>query len=84
MKAAMFGDDASRCSNGLTAKKFREATPEERVIYRRWLRGAIVFYSGAVVGVRCPCGGELFEHRADAIHETVDTCDSRVTASPVG
>jgi hypothetical protein len=45
MEAAMFGDDASRCSNGLTAKKFREATREERVIYRRWLRGAIVFYA---------------------------------------
>ena len=41
----MFGDDASRCSNGLTARKFREAPPEERVIYRRWLRGAIVFYA---------------------------------------
>jgi len=40
----MFGDDATRCSNGLTAQTFREATPEERVVYRRWLRGAIVLY----------------------------------------
>lgn len=40
----MFGDDAMRCSNGLTAQTFREATPEERVVYRRWMRGAIVLY----------------------------------------
>jgi hypothetical protein len=45
MEAAMFGDDASRCSNGLTAQKFREATPEERIVYRRWLRGAVALYS---------------------------------------
>jgi hypothetical protein len=44
MEAAMFGDDASRCSNGLTAQKFREATAEERIVYRRWLRGVVAVY----------------------------------------
>jgi hypothetical protein len=38
------GDDAGRCSNGLTAQKFRDATPEERLIYRKWLRGMVLFY----------------------------------------
>lgn len=47
----MFGDDAGRCSNGLTAQKFREATPEERIVYRRWLRSAIVIYT--VLFVMC-------------------------------
>jgi hypothetical protein len=37
-----FGDDAAHCSNGLTAQKFRDATGEERAIYRRWMRGTIV------------------------------------------
>ncbi len=40
------GDDAGRCANGLTAKRFREATEEERAAYRRWLRGIIFFYCG--------------------------------------
>ena len=38
------GDDASHCSNGLTAQKFREATPEERKVYRKWLRGMVLVY----------------------------------------
>jgi hypothetical protein len=38
------GDDAAHCSNGLTARKFREATPEERSTYRKWLRGIVFFY----------------------------------------
>ncbi|WP_166306345.1 hypothetical protein [Bradyrhizobium sp. 2S1] len=38
------GDDAAHCSNGLNAQKFRDATPNERVIYRRWIRGAIMLY----------------------------------------
>jgi hypothetical protein len=38
------GDDAGRCSNGLTAQKFRDATPEERAIYRKWLRGIVLLY----------------------------------------
>jgi hypothetical protein len=33
------GDDAAHCSNGLTAQKFRDASGEERAIYRRWMRG---------------------------------------------
>lgn len=40
----MLGDDAGRCSNGLTAQRFREATPEERAVYRKWLRRTITFY----------------------------------------
>jgi hypothetical protein len=38
------GDDAGHCSNGLTAQKFRDATPEERTVYRKWLRGMVVTY----------------------------------------
>lgn len=38
------GDDAGHCSNGLTAQKFREVTPDERATYRKWLRGVIFFY----------------------------------------
>jgi hypothetical protein len=38
------GDDAGHCSNGLTAKKFREATQEERSIFRKWLRGMVFVY----------------------------------------
>ena len=43
---SMDGDDAGRCSNGLTAWKFRDATSEERATYRRWIRGIIFFYCG--------------------------------------
>jgi hypothetical protein len=39
------GDDASHCPNGLTAQKFRQATPEERTVYRKWLRGMVLVYS---------------------------------------
>jgi hypothetical protein len=38
------GDDAAHCSNGLSAQTFRDATPEERTVYRRWIRGAIMVY----------------------------------------
>jgi hypothetical protein len=40
------GDDAGHCSNGLTARRFRDATSEERATYRRWIRGIIFFYCG--------------------------------------
>jgi hypothetical protein len=39
------GDAAGHYSNGLTAKRLREATGEERVTYRKWMRGIILFYS---------------------------------------
>ena len=42
----MDGDDAGHCTNGLTARKFRDATSEERATYRRWIRGIIFFYCG--------------------------------------
>ena len=44
----MDGDDAGHCANGLTAQKFRDATPEERTIYRKWLRGIVLFYCALV------------------------------------
>jgi len=37
-------DDAGHCSNGLTARRFRDATVEERKTYRKWMRGIIAFY----------------------------------------
>jgi hypothetical protein len=40
------GDDAGHCTNGLTARKFRDSTSEERATYRRWIRGIIFFYCG--------------------------------------
>ena len=51
------GDDAAHCSNGLNAQKFFDATPDERAIYRRWIRSAIVacgllaFAAGAMVWI---------------------------------
>jgi hypothetical protein len=39
------GDAAGYASNGPTAKRFREATEEERATYRKWMRGIIAFYS---------------------------------------
>jgi hypothetical protein len=38
------GDDVGHCSNGLSAKNFREATPEDRATYRKWIFGMVVFY----------------------------------------
>jgi hypothetical protein len=39
------GDDAGHCSNGLSAQTYRAATAEERALYRKWIRGTVVFYS---------------------------------------
>jgi len=39
------GDDAGQCSKGLSARKFRAATPEERTIYRKWIFGMVAFYT---------------------------------------
>jgi hypothetical protein len=51
MEAQMFGngDDAAHCANGLTADRFRDATVEERAIYRRWIRGVAAFYGALVL-----------------------------------
>ena len=38
------GDDAGHCSNGLTAQIYREASTEERVTYRKWIRGMAALY----------------------------------------
>jgi hypothetical protein len=43
------GDVAGRCSNGLTAQKYREATAEERAIYRKWLRSTVVPYGALLI-----------------------------------
>ena len=39
------GNDAGQCSKGLSAQKFRAATPEERTIYRKWIFGMVAFYT---------------------------------------
>jgi hypothetical protein len=51
MEALMIedGDAAGHYSNGLTAKRYREATEEERATYQRWMRGIIAFYSVLVL-----------------------------------
>ncbi len=38
------GDAAAHYSNGLTAKRYRVETEEERATYRRWMRGIVAFY----------------------------------------
>ncbi len=38
------GDDAGHCSNGLSAENYREATPEDRATFRKWVFGMAVFY----------------------------------------
>jgi hypothetical protein len=38
------GDDAAHCSNGLSSRNYRQATPEERATYRKWILGMVVFY----------------------------------------
>jgi hypothetical protein len=43
------GDDAGRCSSGLTAQKYRESTTEERAIYRKWMRGIVTFYCAVLL-----------------------------------
>lgn len=45
------GDDASQCSNGLTASRYQAATTEERAVYRRWIRGAMAFYGSIAIAV---------------------------------
>jgi hypothetical protein len=37
-------NNVGHCSNGPTARTLRAATFTERVIYRKWLRGVMVFY----------------------------------------
>ena len=46
-----YGDDAGRCSNGLSAQKFRDATSEERAVYRRWIHGAIALYTTVLLTI---------------------------------
>ena len=37
-------EDGDAAGHGLTAKRYREATEEERATYRKWMRGIIAFY----------------------------------------
>jgi hypothetical protein len=43
------GDDAGRCSNGLTAQRLREAATEERAVFRKWLRGLLVLHGARLM-----------------------------------
>ena len=43
------GDDAGYRRNGLSTRNYREATPEERAIYRKWILGMVVFYSALLL-----------------------------------
>jgi hypothetical protein len=43
------GDDAGHCSNGLSAKNYREAASEDRVTYRKWMLGTVVFYATLIL-----------------------------------
>ena len=64
------GDDAGHCSNALTAQKFREATPEERITYRKWLPRHRLLLLCVVV----PVGhrdGDLRRHRPDPALESL-------------
>jgi hypothetical protein len=51
MEAYMLGhgDDAGHCSNGLSARNYRGATPEDRATYRQWIFGMVVFYGALLV-----------------------------------
>jgi hypothetical protein len=41
--------DGDVAGNGMTAKRYREATEEERATYQRWMRGIIAFYGVLVL-----------------------------------
>src|SRR6266852_3827034 len=42
-------NSVGHCSNGLTAHTLKAATPAARVIYRKWLRGVMVYYALLVI-----------------------------------
>jgi hypothetical protein len=60
------GDDAGHCSNGLTAQKFREAAPQERMTNWKWLRGiffvfcTLLFVSGIAMATYFDTGRTRF------------------------
>jgi hypothetical protein len=41
---------AGHYANGLTAKRYREETEEERATYQKWIRGIIAFYCVLALG----------------------------------
>jgi hypothetical protein len=42
-------NSVGHCSNGLTARTLKPATPAERVIYRKWPRGVMVFCASLAI-----------------------------------
>jgi hypothetical protein len=44
-------DDGDIAGNGMTSKRYREATEEERATYQRWMRGIIAFYGALVLAI---------------------------------
>ncbi|MBR0801062.1 hypothetical protein JQ615_37450 [Bradyrhizobium jicamae] len=74
-----YGDDAGHCSNGLSSRKFLDASPEERTVYRRWIRGA-----GAVYGILFLVAGVLAwigSAHANAIELTSGSTNSPVRSA---
>jgi hypothetical protein len=43
------GDDAGHCSNRLSTKDYRGATPEDRSLYRKWIVGMVGFYGALLL-----------------------------------
>ena len=42
-------EDGDIAGNGMTTKRYREATKEEQATYRRWMRGIIAFYGALML-----------------------------------
>jgi hypothetical protein len=42
-------NSVGHCSNGLTARTLKAATPAERVIYRKWPRGVMAFCASLAI-----------------------------------
>ena len=74
-----YGDDAGRCSNGLSAQKFRDATIEERAVYQRWIRGAIALYTTVLLTI-----GTLawFSHAVVGTIEMTNLVETAPSATP--
>jgi hypothetical protein len=42
-------EDGDIAGNGMTTKRYREATEEEQATYQKWMRGIIAFYGVLVL-----------------------------------
>jgi hypothetical protein len=47
--ATEHGDDAGHCTPGLPVRNSWEATAEDQAIYRKWIKGMVVFYSALLL-----------------------------------